>query len=603
MTLQESHVNPIEILLVEDNPEDARRCQGLLKETRLETGDIVHVESLQEALRRLADRSFGVVLLDLKLPDADGLQALQAIRRESPATPVVILTDRADEETAVRAVHAGAQDYLVEGQIDADDLRRSIRYAIEREKRRIAEAALRDCEERLRAFVANAPVVLFGADLAGRITRMEGKAVESLGLGPDRGIGRSVAEVFGPVIPDAEVWFRRALGGEAEHGSFLVQGRTFEVHFVRQFDDFGDVAGVIAVGTDVTDRVRAEKRFMKALHHSPFTLVISTLAEGRFVDVNEAFAQALGYKRDEMIGRTALEIRMWVNPEERHRFVKMALEKGVAMEVPTTFRTKAGEPRSFVASAEPFVMDGGLCLIGSIRDVTEVKELQRKLDESERKVSMGEFASFVAHQLKTPLTNISLLASSIRRSTREESTQERVAKIDAQRRVAGQIIDDLLTFSRHRELHPVDVDVRSLVDRACVQVEPYRRSAVSLVKVLPTHPVKACVDPLKVQETLVNLLRNAFEATERGNVTVVLTESDGFIDFAISDTGGGIPPENLPRLFEPFFTTKTGMHGTGLGLPLCRTIAEAHVGRVDVASVPGKGSTFTLRLPVAVPAS
>lgn len=585
------------LLVVEDNPGDARLCRELLKDSRLVLGEVVCVERLSEALQRLTRETFGVILFDLKLPDAEGLQGLSAILQESPRTPVVVLTGNADEDLAIEALKLGAQDYLVKGRIDAEDLRRSIRYAVEREMHREAVAALQTTEERLREVVANAPIILFTENLQGEITLMEGRGAEALGLKPGQGIGRTLHEIFGDGSADGENVRSEVLSGRAVSGTFRSKERVFDVHLAPQRNDGGAIVGAIGVATDITEKALAEERFKRAFHAAPYALVITTARDGVFVDVNSAFAHVLGYERHELLGKSSLEVRLWVEPEDRARFVRQIQEHGRVTEYPTTFRTKAGELRSFMVSTEAFNLDGRPCLIGSIRDVTEWKELQRKLVENERLASTGQFAGFVAHQLNTPLTNIALLTSSLERRIGDQSTREKLEKIDAQRRIAGSILADLMSFARQGELRLAEADLRDVIDRSCSQVEPFRRPAVSLVREVPSRPVLLRIDAPKLEEALLNLLKNAFEATESGSVTVALHDRGESVALSVADTGAGIPPENVARLFQPFFTTKTGARGTGLGLPLCRTVVEAHGGRVEVATEVGKGSSFTMLLP------
>ncbi len=132
----------ISVLLVEDNPGDARLIQEALKEARASEFELLHVGRLQEALRRLAEEPFQLILLDLSLPDAFGLDTLRQAHAAAPEIPIVILTGLDDEESAVRAVQEGAQDYLVKGRIDGNLLVRSLRYAIERNRMRAALVSL-----------------------------------------------------------------------------------------------------------------------------------------------------------------------------------------------------------------------------------------------------------------------------------------------------------------------------------------------------------------------------------------------------------------------------------------------------------------------------
>lgn len=124
----------IQILLVEDNPADARLFRESLAESSLESFALIHVTRLAQALKRLTDGAADLVLLDLGLPDAHGLEAVRRVHAAAPELPLVVLTGLDDEETAVRSLQEGAQDYLPKGKLDGGSLRRAIRYAIERQR-------------------------------------------------------------------------------------------------------------------------------------------------------------------------------------------------------------------------------------------------------------------------------------------------------------------------------------------------------------------------------------------------------------------------------------------------------------------------------------
>jgi DNA-binding NtrC family response regulator len=154
---------PIHILLVEDNPGDARLLGELLKEDASARCEMTHVDRLAQALGLLPKGGVDVVLLDLTLPDAQGLEGLDRVRRAAPALPVVVLTGHNDQRMALGAVERGAQDYLVKGQVEAKLLVRSLRYAIQRTRADEAarRSAVADAErQRLFSLLMQAPVAI-----------------------------------------------------------------------------------------------------------------------------------------------------------------------------------------------------------------------------------------------------------------------------------------------------------------------------------------------------------------------------------------------------------------------------------------------------------
>lgn len=203
----------------------------------------------------------------------------------------------------------------------------------------------------------------------------------------------------------------------------------------------------------------------------------------------------------------------------------------------------------------------------------------------------------MAHEINTPLTNISLLTASIGRRVADPEVQERLKKITIQGRIAASITAELLKFARPGAINPVETDLKDLVRASVEQAEIFRKPGTEIHTDLGTGPIIASVDPLRIQEVIVNLLKNAYEATPNGRVRVRIDERGGIVAISVADTGSGIPPDVQSRLFEAFFTTKKKGEGTGLGLAISKNFVVSHGGDILLSSEVGKGSTFTVLLP------
>src|SRR5438270_3450847 len=175
---------PITVLLVEDNPGDARLILELLGEVQAQAFDLERVDRLDDALARLAHSGVDVVLLDLGLPDSQGLDTFVRARRGAPNEPIVVISGIDDEELALEAVRSGAQDYLVKGRIEGDLLARVIRYAIERKR---AEAKL----TWLTLAVDQSPASVFITDPHGTIQYVNHKFTHVTGYTPDEACGQN----------------------------------------------------------------------------------------------------------------------------------------------------------------------------------------------------------------------------------------------------------------------------------------------------------------------------------------------------------------------------------------------------------------------------
>ena len=237
----------------------------------------------------------------------------------------------------------------------------------------------------------------------------------------------------------------------------------------------------------------------------------------------------------------------------------------------------------------------------------QVEILQSKLDQAQRMATLGELLSTTTHEFNNVLMSVINYTRMAMRQQDEAKRRENLQKVlDASDR-AAKISSSILAAARNRGEHFERVELKTMIDDTLVLIErelnKYRIKLTQEIADVP--PVLARGN--EIQQVLLNLLINARQALpEGGEVQIRLTHDseNKMNELTIRDNGRGIPADKLPRIFDPFFTTKSGPDesgkgGTGLGLSACRDIIEAHNGRIRVASSEGKGTAFTLKLPVA----
>ncbi|WP_420474984.1 putative bifunctional diguanylate cyclase/phosphodiesterase [Noviherbaspirillum sp. ST9] len=273
-------IEPIAVLLVEDNPGDARLIRELLSEgapagVAAVVFSLRTAESLRAAIQCLQQDRFDVLLVDLSLPDSRGLETVQRILNSAPHTPIVVLTGSVDEALAMRALQAGAEDYLVKGEVDAHVLKRSIRYAIERKATR---ARLRDSEEKLSSILASIDNVVWSSS---------GHKLLYLSPVAQTVYGRPVEQFyanenlwFDIIHPDDVADVRNAAEQLPALGSMRCEYRILrpdgEVRWVEERstavqDDDGKISRVDSVASDITERKRHELRAEYLASHDPLT--------------------------------------------------------------------------------------------------------------------------------------------------------------------------------------------------------------------------------------------------------------------------------------------------------------------------------------------
>ena len=242
--------------------------------------------------------------------------------------------------------------------------------------------------------------------------------------------------------------------------------------------------------------------------------------------------------------------------------------------------------------------------------VEERDLLRSQIVELQRISSLGVLAGSIVHELNNALTPILNYAKLGLRTNDSEYHKKSFEKILDGAQRATSIAGGVLGLVRPRADRREPADLGRLVeDIVMITVKDLQKYRVQLDLKINSRPL-AVVNPAQVQQVLLNLVINARQAMpDGGRLSIVVgADSEGrWGEIRISDTGMGISPAHLKRIFEPFFTTKspdgTGLGGTGLGLPVCRDIVEAHRGRLRVESKPGEGATFTLRLPIYVEAA
>src|SRR5216117_3393944 len=234
-----------------------------------------------------------------------------------------------------------------------------------------------------------------------------------------------------------------------------------------------------------------------------------------------------------------------------------------------------------------------------IANAIDRKRTQERLLERERLATMGQMASFVAHELNTPLTSISLLASAARKRVKSSVVLEKLDKIDAERRLATEIIRRLLSLSKTRDMTMAPTDLRSIVGTAVESERQKMKPDVALEVDLGEREARAMVDPPQIQEVVGALLHYAVGSTAGGTVRVRIEDRPNGVAIVVSDPAGEWSEEARAHLFEPYPATKGEGSETGLSLVLSKHIVNGHGGTIDVTSEPGVGSAFTVLLPRA----
>ncbi|MFU8858130.1 MAG: sensor histidine kinase [Deferrisomatales bacterium] len=230
----------------------------------------------------------------------------------------------------------------------------------------------------------------------------------------------------------------------------------------------------------------------------------------------------------------------------------------------------------------------------------ELQRMQAQLIRSEKLASLGEIVAGIAHELNNPLTGVLVLASLLEQEGKlDPELRDDIATIVHETKRCARIVKGLLEFSRETTPQKAPSDLTQTMEKSLALIGT--QSIFHDVRIERDYQEglpPALVDPHQIEQVFINILLNAAQSMAGGGTLTLTTRAAAQeLRVSIADTGSGIPPEHLGRIFDPFFTTKE--HGTGLGLAVSYGIVETHGGRIEVDSIKGKGTTFTICLPIS----
>jgi PAS domain S-box-containing protein len=419
----------------------------------------------------------------------------------------------------------------------------------------------------------------------------------------------------GRTVKDYEVLFKK------KDGSTMTCLLTSSVRYARD----GCVEGYQGIIRDITEKKameerlrRSEEKFSKVFRSSPDWIVISTLADGRFVDVNDAFLRITGYSREEVIGKTSTDLNLWADYSERAETVRLLIEQGEIRNHEVRFRMKSGEILTMSRSAELINLDGVPCIINVTRDISEqkkseeeIRSLNRQLQERVVELTaanrdLDAFNYSVSHDLRAPLIVIGGFTRLLMKSYRDaldDGGQEMLSTIKATADRMEKLIDALLAFSRsaRQQLRVSDVPMNDLAREVLEDLVPTMAGRVIDTAIGPLPPARG--DQAMLRQVLTNLISNAIKFTSRKERAVI--EIGGFVEddenvFFVRDNGAGFDPRKADKLFGVFqrLHSAEDFGGTGVGLSIVQRIIQRHGGRVWAEGSPGEGAAFFFTVPV-----
>ncbi|AMK11258.1 ATP-binding protein [Pseudodesulfovibrio indicus] len=325
--------------------------------------------------------------------------------------------------------------------------------------------------------------------------------------------------------------------------------------------------------------------------------IIATQPDGVVTYINNIASNMLGINRDRAKGKTIADIL----PRQVQTILVSLLEGRNVQEREIEIARSDGGVLPLAIMATTILTDDkqsvGEMIV--LRDLSQIKQLQREVQQQEKMAAIGNLAAGVAHEVRNPLSSIKGYATYFSGLFEEESSNKKAADIiisEVER--LNRVISELLEVARPSDIQRRDTQLDSLLESTLDLVkQEAENSGVVISTVISDGLPLMSLDPDRFSQALINLYLNAIQAMkdDGGTMEILVATEHGHVSLTISDTGCGIPPSDVGNIFDPYYTSKST--GTGLGLSIVHKIIEAHGGKIDVDSTLGRGTTFKIQLP------
>jgi len=621
---------PVRILHLEDDENDQVLVREMLQTEGLAC-ELVAVKSRVDFNSALRQNKYDLILSDYTLPSFDGLRALSLAQEVCPETPFIFFSGTIGEEAAVESLRNGAVDYVLKQRPNrlAPAIRRALRNRQERALRKQAEQALHQSEERFRIVARATNDVVWEWDIKTKqawfsenFQTVFGHDREEIDatlewwldlIHPDDK-GRVTTSITALLAGGGRVWWdehrvRRANGSYAQ-----VLDRASVI-----YDSAGKPQRMVGVTIDMSERKQAEEKIREQaalLDKARDAIIVADLGH-RILYWNQSAERIYGWSVGEVMGKELQEVLFHGKPPpELDATIKSVRESG----------EWAGELHELTKDGRPVIVQGrgtvirdeqgrpkSLLIINT--DITERKLLEEQFLRAQRLESLGVLVSGIAHDLNNTLSPILMGVEIVREEINSPAVESVLSTMQTSARRSADMVKQMLTFVRGGEIGKILIHPAQLVkEMGRIITDTFPKSIQCRVQVgNSSWPVFGL--PTQLHQVLLNLCVNARDAMPEGgtlslsakNVPVGPSEialppearPGNYLCLSVTDTGSGIPAEQLGKIFEPFFTTKAPGQGTGLGLSTSLGIIKNHGGFITVRSEIGRGTEFNCYLPAA----
>jgi len=631
---------PLNLLIVEDSPDDADLIVGQLKREGFDP-TWRQVETEADFLAELK-KSPEIILCDYAMPQFSGLRAAKLLEESALHIPFILVSGTVGEDAAVEAMKHGATDYLLKDRIArlGSAVRRALDESQLRRQRIQAEEELSRTHEALRQMLAHSPAVIYTLRIEGQnvIPVLASENMERL-LGYTTAESMSYAWWLDGLHPEdrdlAVSTLAKGLAGGSNSMQYRFRHKNGTYRWIEDSsrvlcDAAGQPREVVGVWTDISDRKQAEivlreseEKFRQLAENINEVFWITDPVKHQMLYVSPAYERIWG-RPCQALYQSPQSWLEAIHPEDRPRVLESFMTKQERGDYDETYRILRpnGAVRWIRDQAFPVHNPEGKLyrIVGTAEDITERRKLEedkKGLEEqflrAQRLENIGMLAGGIAHDLNNVLSPILMSCELLQELVQDEQIRETVEMIKCSAERGADLVKQVLSFARGVEGERLIVQPQHLIREMVDIVRKTFPKSICLHSDLPNRLWTLSADPTQLHQVLLNLCINARDAMpDGGDLTLSAenTELDAncasvspnakpgnYVLIKVTDSGCGIPAEMQDKIFAPFFTTKEAGHGTGLGLSTSLGIVKSHGGFVKLHSEPGAGSTFEVWLP------
>jgi PAS domain S-box-containing protein len=347
----------------------------------------------------------------------------------------------------------------------------------------------------------------------------------------------------------------------------------------------------------------SEEKFQKAFQASSAGISLTRLSDSTYMEVNNAFTRMTGYSNKELIGHTSAELGLVADMKQREEVLQQIREQGYAEQFEITVRTKSGDLREILASADTILLNGQKYAINFLVDITSRKRAEAQLEAVNKELEA--FSYSVSHDLRAPLRAINGYAKMLEEdydALFDAEGKKFLDTIQYNAKKMSNLIDDLLSFSRlgRKTLLKTSINMNDLVQNILTDLDKTEKNNAE-IKVAPLHPVHG--DYALIKQVLINLISNAIKySSKKPNPVVEITSElhKETVTYRVKDNGEGFDMAYADKLFGVFqrLHKEEEFEGTGVGLAIVQRIIARHGGKVGAYGELGQGATFHFSLPI-----